>query len=91
MNFSTYGVENMSKKELIEVSGGMIPVWKVVEVVLGCINTYLAVCAYFNERTNEIFEDRKLREPVRIHANHADSINVNGVMLFGVDDVTIEM
>ena len=84
---STYGVEKMSKKELLEVTGGIIPVWKVVEVVLGCINTFLAVRAVYNEAT----QDRKLREPVKIQADYADSIHVNGMTLYGLDDVTIIM
>ena len=88
---STYGVEKMSKKELLEVTGGIIPVWKVVEVVLGRINTFLAVRAVYNEATNEVTQDRKLREPVKIQADYADSIHVNGMTLYGLDDVTIIM
>ena len=88
---STCGVEEMSEKELIEVTGGMIPVWKVVEVVLGCVNTFLAVRALYNEATHEIIQDRKLRDPVKIRAKTIDSIHVNGMTLYGLDDVTIVM
>ena len=69
----------------------MISVGKVIDGVLGFVNIFLAVRALYNETTHRIIQDRKLRGSIKIQVYHADSIRVNGIALYGLDDVTIVM